>query len=301
MRKPHYIFSFIGLIALWFAFNQQQTPDIPLCTSSVTSLKSPLRTNKFDQKYDIIGTHTTDAYGTIYQIGVENKQTQPVTLVFLEVGCVISQRMIPYLNELYTEAKSKKMKFYGILSSPTSNWAEAQQFQQEFNISFPLLFDANGDLAQRIQPDVVPQAYVFDIHDQLQYYGRINDQYIEVGKFNKQIRVADLQNAIQAVSEGKTPAIQHQKAVGCIFQKWPTKDRAITYNKDIEPIIRANCLACHKPNEIGPFPLLNYQDVARRGQMIHYVTKKRYMPIWKAKKTMGNSVMNTDFLTIKLI
>ncbi|MGB0523315.1 MAG: redoxin domain-containing protein [Flammeovirgaceae bacterium] len=238
------------------------------------------------QQYDIIGVRATGVHGDIYRIGVENKQAFPVVIVFMEVGCVISQRMIPHLNELAQDAEKQGVKFYGVLSSSLATWEEGRQFQKEYAIQFPLLFDATGDLAHRLKPSVYPESFVFDLNDRLLYYGRINDQYSAVGKFNKQIRQADLQNAIRSAAKREIPLVRHQKAIGCIFEPWKT-DRTLTFTKDIEPIIRANCASCHKPNDIGPFPLLNYQDVARRGRMVEYVTKKGYMPIWKAEKGYG--------------
>ena len=57
---------------------------------------------------------------------------------------------------------------------------------------------------------------------------------------------------------------------------------ALTFNKDIAPIIFNNCASCHRPNAVAPFSLLSYQDVKKRAKQIAYVTEKRIMPPWKA-------------------
>lgn len=56
----------------------------------------------------------------------------------------------------------------------------------------------------------------------------------------------------------------------------------VTFTKDIAPIIYNNCTTCHRPNEIGPFSLTNYDEVASYADMIKYATAIRYMPPWKA-------------------
>ncbi|MEO5905334.1 MAG: cytochrome c [Saprospiraceae bacterium] len=56
----------------------------------------------------------------------------------------------------------------------------------------------------------------------------------------------------------------------------------VTFTKDIAPIIYNNCTKCHRPNEIGPFPMTNYDEVYPWAQFIKYVTAIRYMPPWKA-------------------
>ena len=54
----------------------------------------------------------------------------------------------------------------------------------------------------------------------------------------------------------------------------------VTFNKDIAPIVFANCSACHRPGEVGPFSLLTYQDVRAHAPEIARVTALRYMPPW---------------------
>ena len=54
----------------------------------------------------------------------------------------------------------------------------------------------------------------------------------------------------------------------------------MTYYKDVQPILQNGCQTCHRPGEVGPFALLTYQDVRKRGKMIQLVTEKRTMPPW---------------------
>ncbi len=63
---------------------------------------------------------------------------------------------------------------------------------------------------------------------------------------------------------------------------------APTFNKDIAPILYQNCSNCHRPGEVAPFPLLTYQDAAKRASLIAVVTKKRYMPPWKPEPGYGD-------------
>jgi hypothetical protein len=61
----------------------------------------------------------------------------------------------------------------------------------------------------------------------------------------------------------------------------------LNFNKDIAPIIFNNCTFCHHPGDVGPFPLLTYQDVQKRAQLISVVTQRRYMPPWKPEQGYG--------------
>ena len=61
-----------------------------------------------------------------------------------------------------------------------------------------------------------------------------------------------------------------------------------TFNKDIAPILYANCASCHRPGEVAPFPLLTYQDAAKRAALIAGAVSGRFMPPWKAEPGYGD-------------
>lgn len=71
------------------------------------------------------------------------------------------------------------------------------------------------------------------------------------------------------------------------------EEPAVTYHKDIAPIIYANCTGCHRPGESGPFPLTNYAEVSRRAMTISRVVNDRYMPPWHANTEV------TKFLDVR--
>ncbi|GAB3023491.1 monooxygenase [Spirosoma pulveris] len=57
-----------------------------------------------------------------------------------------------------------------------------------------------------------------------------------------------------------------------------------TYAADIQPIITQHCAPCHHPGGLGPFSLLTYEDVAKRGKFVAKVTQIRYMPPFPADR-----------------
>lgn len=54
----------------------------------------------------------------------------------------------------------------------------------------------------------------------------------------------------------------------------------VTFSEHVAPIVFRSCVPCHREGESGPFPLLSYEDVARRAGQIAEVTASRYMPPW---------------------
>jgi hypothetical protein len=55
----------------------------------------------------------------------------------------------------------------------------------------------------------------------------------------------------------------------------------VNFSEHIAPIIYNHCTTCHRPGEIAPFPLTNYEQVKAWAPMIAYVTGIKYMPPWK--------------------
>lgn len=70
-----------------------------------------------------------------------------------------------------------------------------------------------------------------------------------------------------------------------------------TFATEVAPIIRQNCVACHRPDGIGPFSLITYEQVSRRSRQIAEVTASGYMPPWKPSREHGPPLMGERRLT----
>jgi tetratricopeptide (TPR) repeat protein len=68
----------------------------------------------------------------------------------------------------------------------------------------------------------------------------------------------------------------------------PSPPETVTFNRDVAPIVFANCAPCHRPGEAGPFSLLSYADVHKRAPQIARVTALRYMPPWPPEPGYGD-------------
>src|SRR5262245_37886408 len=65
---------------------------------------------------------------------------------------------------------------------------------------------------------------------------------------------------------------------------------AVTYTRQIAPLVIQHCAGCHHPGEVAPFSLLSYADVSKRARQIQEVTKRRYMPPCKTVEGHGQFV-----------
>lgn len=61
----------------------------------------------------------------------------------------------------------------------------------------------------------------------------------------------------------------------------PAPARLVTFNKDVAPIVFANCAPCHRPRGAAPFSLLTYSDAAGQAREMAMQTRMRHMPPWQ--------------------
>ena len=61
----------------------------------------------------------------------------------------------------------------------------------------------------------------------------------------------------------------------------------ITFADQVAPIVWKRCVSCHRPGEVGPFSLLNYQSAAKRAFFLHEVVDQGRMPPSKAVPGFG--------------
>jgi len=241
---------------------------------------------------DVLGTRVVDVDGACHRLGGP-EGAAPTVLVFLGPECPISQRFSSRLNELAEEARELGMVFFGIVSEPHTSGAEAREYRDTFELGFPILFDASGDLAHVLEPERVPEAFLVGTEGTL-YRGRIDDRFAAVGKLRPRIDSHDLLEAMRTVASGEAPAVKATEAVGCIFESWTPRPAApgggpkVTYTRDIAPMLAANCLECHREGDVAPFELGSYEDVKRRAHMIAEVCESGYMPPWNAERGYGH-------------
>jgi len=69
---------------------------------------------------------------------------------------------------------------------------------------------------------------------------------------------------------------------------------AVTFHKDVLPILQKNCQSCHRPGQIGPMPLLTYQQARPWAHSIKSKVASRQMPPWLADPRYGHFLNDTS-------
>ena len=242
---------------------------------------------------DLIGVRVTDVKGHHHRIGVATGTVQPAALVFLDTACPVATRYVPTLNKLHGDARANGVALYGVLSNPDITWRQSADFVDEFSIAFPVILDSTGDLALRLGPRVMSEAFVISTADRVVYRGRIDDRFAAVGRLRTRISSHDLRSVIEALADGGQPEPHATEAIGCFHHDWSlagangTGPAEVTYNRHIAPLLEANCVECHRQGGIAPFSLEGYDNAKRWHRMVSFMAGERLMPPWRAVPGFG--------------
>jgi hypothetical protein len=235
-----------------------------------------------------IGYRALDEGGRLHVLGASG--SRGVCTVFLGIDCPISNELVPELARLAAFAADGGVEFYGVLSDPYSTPDELTNLRREFGIPFPVLFDADGALAERLRPRVTPEVFLHDHSGALLYRGRVDDRS-EKGRIGGDGPTQrDLFEALSALIRNDAEARQ-QSASGCAFEGWPApSEMEVSWSRHVSAILETHCVDCHTDGGPAPFPLHRFEDAARRSKMIARVVLERTMPPSLADATRSDVV-----------
>ena len=73
-----------------------------------------------------------------------------------------------------------------------------------------------------------------------------------------------------------------------------TMSQEPTFAKDIAPILYRSCVKCHRPDQIAPMSLINYQEVRPWARSIKNKVETRAMPPWHLDRRIGIQDFKND-------
>ena len=69
---------------------------------------------------------------------------------------------------------------------------------------------------------------------------------------------------------------------------------AVTFARDVAPILNENCVECHRPGSVAPMSLLTYEDARPWADLIKYNVEGRIMPPWPMDVGVGIQSFKND-------
>ncbi len=252
----------------------------PLASATERPQGSPL--NRQIENFTLI-----DIRGKEFSLA-ELNQSKAVVVAFVGVECPLVSHYAGRLQELAGKYAAAGVAFIAIDSNQQDSLTELAAFARKHKLEIPVLKDPGNKIADALGAERTPEVFVLDGQRQVVYHGRIDDQFT----YGKQRPKADqtyLTTALDQLLAGAKIATPHAEPLGCHIGRvlTPKTDSDVTYSKQIARIFQDRCVRCHRPGEIGPFALTNYEEVVGWAAMIDEVVREQRMPPWHANPAHG--------------
>lgn len=158
--------------------------------------------------------------GDVERIFEESKASVLVFL-FVAVECPISNRYAPAVNALYERYASDDLAFWTVYTDDLFSKEAIRRHRNDFEYKASSLIDFNQTATSFCRTTVTPEAAVFardgDGHPRMVYGGRIDNRYVDFGKWRPKPSKEDLLEVLEAASKGEAGSLEFRatRAVGC--------------------------------------------------------------------------------------
>jgi peroxiredoxin len=145
----------------------------------------------------------------------EWKEARAVALFFIAAECPISNRYAPEINRIVADYATRGVAFYGVHSDQDVGAEASRRHARDYGFDFPVLLDPAQTLANQTGVTLTPTAVILSPAGELLYRGRIDNRYLDFGKYRDTGVRPDLRLALDAVIAGKPVAEKYTKSIGC--------------------------------------------------------------------------------------
>ena len=142
------------------------------------------------------------------------KGSKGTVLIFVATKCPVSNAYNERMAKLAADYRAKGVNVVGINSNATEPAAEVKTHAAEKGLAFTILKDAGNQIADRLDAQVTPEAYLLDASGKLVYHGRIDNS-----RNGDAITSSELREALDAMLAGKPVEKTEVKAFGCSIKR----------------------------------------------------------------------------------
>lgn len=147
-------------------------------------------------------------------------ESKAVVIIFLASDCPISNRYAPLVNRIYEAYKEKGIKFYGVYPMSSETIEDIEKHRSDYGYKMPALIDKGHVLVDKADAMVTPEVSVYLPETETwAYRGRINDLYVDFGKWRRNPTENDLTDALDLILSGNEFEPKRTRAVGCYIQE----------------------------------------------------------------------------------
>lgn len=135
-------------------------------------------------------------------------------LILLSAECPCSAGYDGRIRDLARTYEPRGVRFVAVYAPNCEPSSEVLEHVKQAGFTFPVLRDPGDVLADALQAQVTPEAFVVDGKGILRYHGRIDDNRDAL-----QVKTRDLRNALDLLIAGQAPNPAETVAFGCAIPR----------------------------------------------------------------------------------
>ena len=148
------------------------------------------------------------------------RDAKALVVMFICNHCPYVQAVEDRIIQLHRDYASRGVQLVGICSNDPTDYPDDRPERllsrwREKRYGFPYLIDEPQDVARTFHAVCTPDIFVFDGKRRLAYHGRIDDNWKEPAKVQRQ----EMREALDALLAGHRPAHEQTQSIGCSI-KW---------------------------------------------------------------------------------
>lgn len=142
------------------------------------------------------------------------KGSKVTVIAFVSIKCPISHAYQERMNRFYQRYAGKGVGFVFLDANSNEPAGEIAQFARQANLAYPVYKDYNNRAADLLGAQTTPELFVLDASGAVRYHGAIDDAANEA-----RVKTHGLRDALDALLDGKSPAVVDLKAFGCVLKR----------------------------------------------------------------------------------
>lgn len=143
-----------------------------------------------------------------------------VIFVFWSFKCPVALAYDDRINRLQEKYGNRGVVVFGVASAFNETQAEIRANAANLNLNVPVLVDTEGNLAEMFGATHTPSIFMFDENKVLRYKGALDNNK----KAGESGRAAYVEEALDAILEGRPVAVPETRAFGCSIRRRVVKD-----------------------------------------------------------------------------
>ena len=148
----------------------------------------------------------------------EDPKTKAVVLIFISPDCPIANAYHPQLKQMGERLGPQGVRFFLVHSSRDISIMVARKHAETFDLTLPVVLDADQSIARAVNATITPEAIVIARGRSLPIYrGAIDNRYAGYGKKRQFASQSFLQDALISYLVGEPIAVSKTTPIGCFI------------------------------------------------------------------------------------